>query len=353
MIKDIFTKYKKQIIFEFTRFFSKKRKEMKAINPWGEDVLKRLIPFLEKGKMIRGNLVVMTYEAFKNKIPREVIQAGLAIELVHTSLLIHDDIMDSDFLRRGEKTIFYQYKLLGERERFSHPVHFGEAMGICVGDIAFFLAYEILSQIQINPLAKQRLLSLFSSELIKVGLAQMQDVYFSITKKQVKERDVLSLYQHKTARYTFSLPMMMGALLANQSKSMIDPLAKIGEYIGIIFQIKDDELGLMGMETEIGKPVGSDIKEEKKTLYYLNLLKRVTSEQKSKLKNIFGNKNITKANMDYVHNLINKSGVKIKIDGMINILYQNALKEINRLKISKHFRNALLELLYYNLERKK
>ena len=82
---------------------------------------------------------------FKNEIPDWIIQTASAFELIHSALLIHDDIIDKDQIRRGSQTIFYQYKELGEKDKRQESYHFGESLGICAGDIGFFLAYELLS----------------------------------------------------------------------------------------------------------------------------------------------------------------------------------------------------------------
>ena len=118
--------------------------------------------------------------------------------------------MDKDTVRRGLEAIHVQY---------------GEAIGICVGDLLFFLGYELLTP---------SVIALASREFANVAVAQMQDVSGG--------GDTLATYTYKTARYTFSLPMMAGAILAGADKNTTDLLEKLGEAMGLLFQIRDDEL---------------------------------------------------------------------------------------------------------------
>ena len=164
----------KDEIGEFlTTYLSKKEKEDHGI-PLYTDALKRLSEFATSGKAMRGILIMGATEMFGHDA-KEAINIAAAIELVHSALLIHDDIIDDDYLRRGKKTIFAQYEE-NENSKF-----YGQSMAICVGDIAFFLAYELISSSEISNESKNKLISYFSGELQKVGAAEMEDFHFGAT----------------------------------------------------------------------------------------------------------------------------------------------------------------------------
>ncbi len=333
-------------------FFKNKAAELSLINRWGPDLCRRLKEFTSGGKMIRGKLVVLSFMMFGESPDQEVIRAAAALELLHSAFLIHDDIMDRDKTRRGLPTIFSQYHRLGETEHFPDAYHFGESMGICAGDMAIFSAYEILTSLKVSPLIRQRVLSLFTKEITCVAVAQMQDVYLGSWRGELNEETIYNLYLYKTGRYTFSLPLMMGALLADRGSDILSSLEEIGEYLGIIFQIRDDELGLYGDEEKIGKPVGSDIKEEKKTFYYLYLIQRANDKQRVKLAGILGNKNLNTADLEYVHNLIVDLGIRKLINEKVSALAAKARTLINSLSgIREKYRVILLDILEYNLKR--
>ncbi len=222
--------YKSRIEVCLDEFLKKKEKELSKINPWGRDAIKRLRVFAKRGKTLRGALVILSYLLKQKKVSREAIAAAAAMELAHSSLLIHDDIMDEDFWRRGRKTIFAQYAALAPKRKKAR--RFGESMGICAGDLGFFLAFEILPE---------RLRPVFAKELAAVCTGQMQDVYF-VSGGRAGRAEVLRMYRYKTARYTFSLPFLMGGVLAGLPASLLEELEKFGELCGIVFQLRDDEL---------------------------------------------------------------------------------------------------------------
>jgi geranylgeranyl diphosphate synthase type I len=344
--------YKQKISIFLEDFFSEKQEKLSLINTWGRDVSEKLVPFITQGKLLRGSLVLFVYETYAGEISEDALRVAAAIELLHSSLLIHDDIMDNDSIRRGQSTVFAQYQMLAEEKKFPNAVHFGQSMGICSGDIGFFFAFQLLSTIT-NTLIQQSLLHLCTQEMITVGLAQMQDVYFGYTKDLVAEKDIEKVYVTKTGRYTFSLPMMMGGLLAQQNETTIQKLEKLGENLGLIFQLKDDELSLFGNEEVTGKPEGSDIRENKKTVYRLYLFDKASADEKEKLEDIFGKSAITTDELLYVRQLIKTLDIQKMIDKKIQQLKIQAQSSITTLALPETATEYLLQLVTYISERKK
>ncbi len=302
-MQDFFSK-NKLLIAQFLRdFFAHKQMELAKVNAWGTDVIARYHAFALSGKMIRGCLTILGYEMFTNQSSDEVVKAAAAMEIFQSALLIHDDIMDRDTIRRGDKTIFAQYQKIGEKKKMKDALHFGESMGMCTGDIGFFWAFSLLAQLAVEPTIKTNILSTVTTELTKVGVAQMQDVAFGHQKTMPNEEEILNLYRYKTARYTFSLPLMVGAIVAGQSDKTVKTLEKLGENLGIIFQLKDDQLDAQ-----------SDLREGKKTLLQL-----------------YGEKRTQKK---------------------ISDLFMQAKDGIYKLGVAKRWTGVLLELLEYNTERK-
>lgn len=335
---DYFEKNKKNIGRYLFAYLSSQKKSLKKINIWGQDGLNRLADFCTKGKMIRGGLVYLGYSLGSKKPTADVLACAAVMELLQSALLIHDDIMDHDYLRRGQPTIFAQYEAMAQKEKLNDYKNLGSALGICLGDIAFFLAYELLAKLQCSAETREKIINLISKEMQYVGLAQMQDIYFSQTKKTIKEKEVLKLYLYKTGRYTFSLPLMVGAILAGTEKQTIKILEKIGENLGIVFQVKDDELNLFGDPKITGKPAGSDLQESKKTLYYLNL------------KNL---KNIKNQTITAIQKQIIATGIQAKINRQNQKISLKIKKLINKLPQKPEIKKILNSLIAYNLTRNK
>jgi geranylgeranyl diphosphate synthase type I len=282
-----------------------------------------------------------------------VVQAGAAIEIIQAALLVHDDIIDRDEMRRGRPSLHHEYGLKGRSLGTRDPVHFGEGMGICLADIAFFLAFELLSTLPAPRSVRSEIVALWSHELCLVGLAQMQDLYLGETGAPVRADDIIRLYLYKTARYSFSVPLLTGAKLARVPRKMEERLDDLGESLGVLFQLKDDDLGLFGSEKELGKPVGSDIRECKQTLLSHILFRRAKPADRKRLERVFGDPRITPAMVDEVKGLVESLGVRRELAARMGRLRRQALERIGELPAGGRSRRVLTELVEYSFDRRK
>ena len=349
-----FFKHKKESITAFIdSFIREKEEEFSSVNSWGKDALARLAPFVKSGKMVRSGLVCLGYEICKGKTSSVIFPAAAAVEFIQTALLIHDDIIDRDHYRRGLPSLYYQYAQRGEEEEVLDPTHFGQGMAICLGDIGFFLAFELFSELKVAKAIKDALIRLWSQELCYVGLAQMQDLYFGEIRKDIAARDILQLYLYKTARYSFSLPLKTGGIMGEGTPELMAGLERCGQAFGLLFQLKDDELGLYGSEKELGKPVGSDLKECKKTLYYHYLRQKAEPKDMERFENICGNDSISLNMVQEVRDMMKKYGVEKNVSQRMIRLRNELKKEIAVLDAPEKYRNVLSELLAFSLKRKK
>jgi geranylgeranyl diphosphate synthase type I len=145
---------------------------------------------------------------------------------------------------------------------------------------------------------------------------------------------------------------MVGGLIAEARPEVIATLERLGETLGIIFQIKDDEIGLFGEAAETGKPVGSDIKEGKKTLYYGYLQRRATGADLERLRGIFGNSEIGESEVRYVRELTERLGIRREIQERADNLAESTRKLIDTLSAAgSPERGIFLGLLDYSLAR--
>jgi geranylgeranyl diphosphate synthase type I len=342
------------IVRELRRQLDQRRPDFTRINVWGPDAGARLRSFAGRGKMLRGGLLILGYEMHAGRSsPIAVARAAAALEIIHSSLLIHDDIMDDDRLRRGARTIFAQYEQVGRSRRAADPGRFGMSMGMCAGDVGYFIAWDILSRLPLAPGPKISLLSLVSRELAYVGLAQMQDIAFGSFDRTPARDEVIALYLYKTARYTFSLPLMAGALLAGAAPAERRKLGELGERLGVIFQVRDDDIGIFGSARETGKPVGSDIRQGKKTLLLLELFRRARGAEKRSLKALFGKPTLSPPEAARVREAIEKLGARSTLDSLLQGLARDAERIIESLSISAAHAGVLRDICARSLRRKK
>jgi geranylgeranyl diphosphate synthase type I len=249
--------YKPRIDEFLTNQLLQQQEQLSTINFWGKDSIDKLLPFVTSGKSIRGGLVLFAYESCGGTDTQKALLAAGAIELIHSGLLIHDDIMDQDSLRRGKPSIYTQYETL---PNVTNPKHFGTSMGINLGDLCFFLGFNMLAQ------SAPTLMPMATEEFSKVVMGQMQDVAGGQIQRKLSADEVISIYRYKTARYTFSVPLMVGSTLALADQAIISRLEHLGEAMGLLFQIRDDELNASGDSEISGKSTGSDVANHKQTI---------------------------------------------------------------------------------------
>lgn len=214
------------------------------------------------GKRLRPLLMRETYRMFGGT--EEVIEPFMAaMEMVHTYSLVHDDLpaMDNDEYRRGRKT--------------THVVY-GEAMAILAGDAllnyAFETAFRAFDIKGAEPERIGRALQIFAKKAGIWGMigGQTADILAEESSpEEITEELLLFIHEHKTAALIQSA-MMTGAILAGADEADVRKIEKIAYNIGIAFQIQDDILDVTSSLEVLGKPVGSDAKNNKKTYVTIN-----------------------------------------------------------------------------------
>lgn len=337
-----------------------------AISPMGAQLAARLDAYAQGGKMIRGILVRMGYELCAVEAPdpamdRVLDRAGAAMEFLQAGLLIHDDIMDRDELRRGRATVHAQYEREAVESRIADPAHHGVSLGVCAGDVAFFLGFHVLASLPVPPERQERArrVAAFSSEeLCWVGVAQMQDVRNGAggLGSDPDPAQILRVYRYKTGRYTFSLPLMIGAMLADAGPAPVEALDQAGENLGVVFQLKDDELGIFGDASQSGKRSDSDVREDKKTLLRHFLFAAADEPLRAKLAAVFGSREPGDDGLRFVRAAMESTGAREKVREYMKCFAMEASDRIASLppqagETARIARDAFRELFRYSVER--
>lgn len=328
-------------------FLAEKKAQLAEINDWGVDVCDRLLSFSLGSKMLRGSLVVLAYELVNGPATDDVLRSALAIEFLNSGLLMQDDVMDDDDMRRGQAAIHVQYSDVGKKKGIVNHEKFGTSMSICAADMGFFWAFELLAG------THPRIIQDFGVEFSRVGLGQMHDVYLGHSKECPAPSEVIKMYRAKAARYTFALPLVTGARLAGASKEVCDQLERFGETVGIMFQIRDDQIGLYGASSRIGKPIGSDILEQKKTLYWVHFHEQASDLDKEVLRRIANKGALSSADLEKVRGLFESSGAFSAVNGKMAELERAAISIVEATELNQDQKNLLMWLVDYNKERTK
>lgn len=216
------------------------------------------------GKRLRPLMALMGAQLFSDDI-RAALPVAMAVEAFHNFSLVHDDIMDSAPLRRGQPTVHHKY---------------GLNAGILSGDAMLIYAYEFIRQVE-NRQDIPRLLQVFNRVAIEVCEGQQYDMNFE-TRPDVGIDEYLLMIELKTAALLEG-SLVMGALVAGAPGPDLDRLAAFGRKIGLAFQLQDDILDTFGDPRKFGKKVGGDIAQNKKTFLILKALELARGEMRSRL----------------------------------------------------------------------
>lgn len=290
IIEQELNKFKKVFNKEMEKFLDLKINEAKKISPEAGEMVQNLKKYtLGSGKRIRPALMHYAYLALGGKNIKESMKLAMASEFIHTFLIIHDDVMDRDNLRRGMQSIHCIYKKIAQKNNYSVSAsHYGNSQAISIGDMCYSFVSEIISQSKIDCGIKDKILKKVSDIVFNTSIGQFHDVFAAAAKKGINAGHVFTILEYKTARYTVEGPLHMGAVMAGAGDNVLKILSDFAIPLGIAFQIHDDILGVFGSSEETGKPAGADIREGKKTLLIIKALERGNKAQKKELLYVLG-----------------------------------------------------------------
>lgn len=332
------------------KIFSDKEKEAAKVSPLCAEMMRIYINFMG-GKNIRGALTKLGYECFSGKNKKAILKASLMVEIVHSFLLMHDDVMDRDRLRRGQPTIHVQYDWLHQkRYPKSNPEHYGLCMAIDLGDAGFALSHLILAEADFSPVIKQGVLKRFNEQILTTALGQAIDVSYEHSKK-VTEEDVMRVHHFKTANYTITGPLQYGALFAGASEKEVKKIEKYGLPVGIAFQLRDDELGIFSEEDKLGKPIGSDIRENKNTILHIKSLEWAKPKDREFLESAYGNQNITRKGVLRVRRITEETGALAYSQKLSRQLVEKGKKFVPQITKDLELQDTLYKMADFMIER--
>lgn len=317
-----------------------------------KEAFAKLKTFAVLGKSVRGGLFLLACHEFDQERSRlnhaDLLCIAAALEIIHAGLLIHDDIIDQDKLRRGQASIWQQYQLEASDQGFRLNNNYGQSLALCLGSICLYLAQLALEKTEGLPTkTTAKIRQHLSEEIIRTYFAEMLDSKLAAQPNDPSENEVLEMYRDKTAHYTFSLPLQLAAITCGLSAAKIKTLGLIGEKFGLIFQIKDDQIGLFAEERKSGKPQASDLREGKKTIFYLKLLSKISRPELEFFKQTFGQKNLSATQIENLQILFKKHALP-EIEKLVSKLTKETRQLIQKLPDGQEL---LEEILDFNLAR--
>ncbi len=270
------------------------------------------------GKRLRPAVLMMCCGAAGGD-PAAVVPAAAAVELFHTWTLVHDDIIDNDATRRGEPTAHVLAAAHATRQGYGAAAgaRFGRDTAILAGDILQGWSVAMLLDCARDPRCSPAVVLALATQMEgrivpRLIRGEMLDVCFAgQSPEQLAEAEVLEMLRLKTG-VLMEFAAVTGACLGNGRPPEDNPLAsRLGEFAwrcGVAFQLQDDILGIVGDEKQLGKPVGSDIREGKRTVILLHALAQASPVERGRLLAAFGNPTLAATELAWVQNCLEQLG---------------------------------------------
>ena len=306
-----------------------------------KESLEELKRLSKGGKRVRGYLIKLGQMLF-GKDDDSYIDIAAAIEIFQTAILIHDDVIDEADKRRGLDTINAKY-----------AGHIGISKAICIGDLGFFISYNIINNANISDNLKIEIMKVYSKTLYNTVNGEIIDVELPLKSleyhKKMDDKLIYDIYANKTAWYTIIGPILIGASSANASSLDKEKLMKMGENLGIAFQIKDDLLGLYSEDDSMGKTL-NDIKEGKQTIIYKYAIDHANKEEIEIINKYYGNSCVTMDENKIITDLFIKLGAKENAEKLELEYTKKGIDIINSMDVKN--KDLFMDFANYLLKRK-
>jgi geranylgeranyl diphosphate synthase type II len=285
------------------------------------------------GKRLRPKIVVMAYTAFGGTDITSITPVACAQELLHFSMLIHDDIIDRDTTRYGVDNI------TGSYEKVYAPFvtdtadrrHYANSAAIMAGDLMIAAAHKMITESNIEDSQKLAAIKIMYKSMFDVAGGELLDTELAF--RPFGSIEPLKVAHYKTASYSFVGPLLTGASLAGATLQERSLLRDFGVYLGIAYQLTDDLLGVFGDESKTGKSNSGDIREGKKTYLIERTLSSLSTDQRSLFESIFGKQDATTVDISLVKDMIISSGGKHDTEKRIDLYVERAYEALSKLSL--------------------
>jgi geranylgeranyl pyrophosphate synthase len=281
---------------------------------------------------------------------REETEATSTLDTFHKFLLCHDDIIDRDSLRWGMPTAHNALEKVIPNAQDSS--HIGNSLGIISGDLISSMAYRLTLDSSLEDRVKISLLKLICRAMDEVAWGwydQFKMDYEPLNSVELSEERIKESIVWVTGKYTISFPIRFGFTIVDEK--MPDSLEEIANQIGVLFQTGDDLIGVFGDTDKSGKSNFGDIVQGKKTLPLWFVYQRSNSDQKVRLTELVGKKDITEYEVDEVRNLFRETGAYDYTIEYMRDINKNVSQRLSNVEMPNDLRRFLRGFCEYLLDR--
>lgn len=337
-------------------FLSTAVEKLKLIGPELVPVASELSMFSRGGKRIRPMFAYCGWLAAgrSDDAADTVVNAVSALELVQVSALVHDDIIDASDTRRGRPSVHRQFARLHSGQHWRGDADkFGISSAILIGDLALILADAMLAGAGLTPETHGRVRLAFDQMRIEVMAGQYLDLLEQANPGSGESavQSALRVARLKSASYTVTRPLDIGASIACADPVVVEALRTYGQHIGVAFQLRDDVLGVFGDPATTGKPAGDDLREGKRTVLIAIAQSRLTAPGDLSLLARIGAGDLTTEEIDLLRTRLTDCGAVAEVESMIDADVRAAHQAIDTSILTDDGRAGLSQLAAAATER--
>jgi len=313
--------------------------------------------FAHSGKRMRPAFCYWGYVAAAGadkEPPQAIMDIAASLDLLHLSALVHDDLIDDSDTRRGGPSAHRFFEAYHRSQGWQgDPGHFGRGAAILMGDLLFAWSVSMVEQAHISSDRLRRARPYLDAMRSEVVAGQFLDLIHQ--DKPSQGEDLLAeaglVMEFKTAKYTVSRPVQVGAALGLAGDDTQQGLSRFGAHVGHAFQMRDDLLGIFGDPAVTGKPAGDDLREGKKTVLIAYALNNATPEAARRLSGMLGDPDLTEADINQAKDILVGSGAVDATEKAIVTEASAGMKYIHRLNLHSEGTYALMALVHAAVER--
>jgi geranylgeranyl diphosphate synthase type I len=302
---------------------------------------------LSGGKRLRPAFAYWGWRAVATRDPDPgVLLLFSALELLHAFALLHDDVIDESSTRRGKPTAHKHFAALHrERNWRGSPDQFGISAAILAGDLAQAWADDIVYRADLPPDAQRRVQRVWADIRTEVLAGQYLDIVAEASGAE-SIASAMSVATFKTACYTVTRPLQLGAAAAADRADVAEIFGQFGNDLGVAFQLRDDVLGVFGDPAVTGKPSGDDLRSGKRTVLVaeaMELADKSDPVAANVLRTSIGNR-LTDAQVRQLRDIIESVGALAAAEDRIAALTQRALATLAAAPIDATAKAGLSEM---------
>ena len=329
------------------RFVDDQTSRLAALGPDAQRLLDAAREAVSGGKRLRAMFCQWGFRAVR--APRDeveelaLLRACGALELLHASALVHDDLMDASDTRRGRPAV---HRAFEEAHRAAGwrgtPEQYGAAAAILLGDLLLVWADELLRTCGLPGDVVAKALRWFDTTRSEVITGQFLDVSVQ-ARGDADVEQAMRVLRYKSAKYSIERPLHVGAALAGGAEDVFTALSGYGLPLGEAFQLRDDLLGVFGDASVTGKPAGDDLVEGKRTVLVALALAGLDAEEGKLLDSSLG-RPLTEDEVARLRGLIERSGAQADVERRIAELTDGCLAALHDPTIAPEARDTLRSL---------